>query len=86
MSLSLWPLRFGQVLFPHGDNAPREVGHLLKRRLAVRSGWVGWFHVAHRLYICVPFGGANSAISSAMPTSTASLADNVRSWCSISFH
>src|ERR1700738_80624 len=79
------PLRFGQVLFSHGDNSLREVGHLLKRRFAVRSGRVGRFHISHKLYIWTPLGGANSAISSAIPTSTASLADRVRSWCSISF-
>lgn len=48
--LSSLPLRFlglGQIFLTHGDNAPREVGHLLKRRLAVRSGRVGWLHGFH---------------------------------------
>jgi hypothetical protein len=29
----------------YGDTAPREVGRLLKRRFAVRSGLVGWLHL-----------------------------------------
>ena len=44
MTLRLRLLGFGQILFSHGYNAPREVGHFLKRRLAVRSWRVRWFH------------------------------------------
>lgn len=35
---------FGEILLSHGNNAPRKVSHLFKRRLAVRSGRVGRFH------------------------------------------
>jgi hypothetical protein len=42
--LPLGFLWFRQFLFSHGDNAPREVGHFLKRRLAVRSGRFRRFH------------------------------------------
>jgi hypothetical protein len=44
MSLPLRSLRLGQVFLSHGDNAPREVGHFLKRRLAIRFGWRRWVH------------------------------------------
>ena len=47
MSFSLPLLRLGQVFFSHGNNSPREVCHLLQRRLAVRSGRIGRFHIGH---------------------------------------
>lgn len=42
--LSLTFFGFGQFFLPHGDNPPREVRHLLKRRFAGRLGRVWRFH------------------------------------------
>jgi hypothetical protein len=44
LALPLGLLGLGQILFSHGDNSPREVGHLLKRRLAARLRRVRRFH------------------------------------------
>lgn len=50
MSLSLSFRAFlRQLVLVHGDNTPREVGHLLKRRLAVRFWRVGRLHTLHTI-------------------------------------